>query len=125
MKEAEANYKKAADDVARYKLLVEKEEISQQKYDQAAQTAAAAKAIVAILPSRQASTIATHRYRGSRNPAWWCPARSVCAGPCEGRSLASRLRAPETFLTTLAALQTIAETAPSAVAWSILLRAEQ
>jgi hypothetical protein len=30
VKEAEANYKKAADDVARYKLLVEKEEISQQ-----------------------------------------------------------------------------------------------
>jgi membrane fusion protein (multidrug efflux system) len=45
--EAEANYKKAADDVTRYKLLVDKEEISQQIYDQAAQTAAAAKATVA------------------------------------------------------------------------------
>jgi membrane fusion protein (multidrug efflux system) len=45
--EAEANYKRAADDVERYKLLVDKEEISQQIYDQAAQTAAAAKATVA------------------------------------------------------------------------------
>ena len=45
--EAQANYKKAADDVERYKLLVDKEEISQQIYDQAAQTAAAAKATVA------------------------------------------------------------------------------
>ena len=45
--EAQANYKKAADDVARYKLLVDKEEISQQQYDQAAQTAAAAQATVA------------------------------------------------------------------------------
>ena len=45
--EAQANYKKAADDVERYKLLVDKEEISQQIYDQATQTAAAAKATVA------------------------------------------------------------------------------
>ncbi len=44
--EAQANYKKAADDVMRYKLLVDKEEISQQIYDQAALTAAAAKATV-------------------------------------------------------------------------------
>jgi membrane fusion protein (multidrug efflux system) len=47
VEEAQANYKKAADDVARYKLLVTKEEISQQIYDQAAQTAAAAKATLA------------------------------------------------------------------------------
>ncbi len=45
--EAQANYKKAADDVERYKILVDKDEISQQIYDQAAQTAAAAKATVA------------------------------------------------------------------------------
>jgi len=45
--EAEANYKKATDDVERYKLLVAKDEISQQIYDQAAQTAAAAKATLA------------------------------------------------------------------------------
>ncbi len=44
--EAQANYKKAADDAQRYKLLVDKEEISQQLYEQAAQTAAAAKATV-------------------------------------------------------------------------------
>jgi len=45
--EAEANYKKAADDVERYKQLVAKDEISQQIYDQAVQTAAAAKATLA------------------------------------------------------------------------------
>ncbi len=50
--EAEANYKKAADDVGRYKQLVAKEEVSQQQYDQAVQTAAAAKA---ALGARQAS----------------------------------------------------------------------
>jgi membrane fusion protein (multidrug efflux system) len=42
--EAEAEYKKAADDVGRYGQLVAKEEVSQQQYDQAVQTAAAAKA---------------------------------------------------------------------------------
>jgi membrane fusion protein (multidrug efflux system) len=45
--EAEANYKRAADDVVRYKLLVDKDEISQQVYDTAVQTAAANRAIVA------------------------------------------------------------------------------
>ncbi len=44
--QAEADYKKAADDAARYKLLVAKDEISQQIYDQAEQTAAAARATV-------------------------------------------------------------------------------
>jgi len=50
--QAEADYKKAADDTTRYKLLVAKDEISQQIYDQADQTAAAAKAAVT---ARQAS----------------------------------------------------------------------
>ncbi|MGD0438680.1 MAG: HlyD family secretion protein [Bryobacteraceae bacterium] len=45
--EAQANYKKAADDAARYKQLVDKDEISRQTYDQAEQTALAAKATVA------------------------------------------------------------------------------
>ena len=45
--EAEANYKRAADDAQRYKLLVAKDEISAQVYDQAVQTAAAAKATLA------------------------------------------------------------------------------
>lgn len=44
--EAEANYKKDADDVDRYKPLAEKDEIPQQQYDQALQTALAAKATV-------------------------------------------------------------------------------
>jgi membrane fusion protein, multidrug efflux system len=45
--EAEANYKRAADDAARYKLLVDKNEISRQQYDTAVQTAAANKATLA------------------------------------------------------------------------------
>jgi len=52
--EAQANYKKAADDAERYKQLVAKEEISQQIYDQAEQTAAAEKATLA---ARMASVI--------------------------------------------------------------------
>src|SRR5579871_1400983 len=52
--EAEANYKRAADDAERYKLLVAKDEISQQIYDQAVQTAAAAKATLA---ARAASVV--------------------------------------------------------------------
>ena len=44
---AEANYKKDADDVERYRQLVVKDEISQQQYDQAVQTAAADKATIA------------------------------------------------------------------------------
>jgi membrane fusion protein (multidrug efflux system) len=46
LREAEANYQKALDDVLRYKLLVDKEEISRQQYDTAAKTADAARATV-------------------------------------------------------------------------------
>jgi membrane fusion protein (multidrug efflux system) len=44
VREAEANLKKATDDVARYKLLVDKNEIPRQQYDTAGTTAAAAQA---------------------------------------------------------------------------------
>ena len=46
VREAEANYQKASDDVARYKLLVDKNEIPRQQYDTAVTTAAAAQAAV-------------------------------------------------------------------------------
>ena len=46
VREAEANYKKASDDVARYKLLVDKNEIPRQQYDTAVSTAAAAQATI-------------------------------------------------------------------------------
>jgi membrane fusion protein (multidrug efflux system) len=46
VREAEANYKKAGNDVARYKMLVEKDEIPKQQYDTAVSTADAAKATV-------------------------------------------------------------------------------
>jgi len=46
VREAEANYQKDRDDVVRYKLLVDKEEISRQQYDTAVDTADAAKATI-------------------------------------------------------------------------------
>ena len=52
VREAEANVKKTADDVARYKLLVDKNEIPRQQYDTAVAEAAAAQA---TLESRQAA----------------------------------------------------------------------
>jgi membrane fusion protein, multidrug efflux system len=53
--EAEANNEKAQADLARYKLLIAKEEVSQQEYDQ---IVAAAKAQAATLASNQASLAA-------------------------------------------------------------------
>jgi membrane fusion protein (multidrug efflux system) len=46
VREAEATYKKTTDDVARYKMLVAKDEIPQQQYDTAVSTADSAKATV-------------------------------------------------------------------------------
>ncbi len=46
VREAEATYKKNTDDVARYKILVAKDEISQQQYDTAVSTADSARATV-------------------------------------------------------------------------------
>jgi len=45
--EAEANYRRAADDAARYKLLTDKDEIARQTYDTAVDTMAANKATLA------------------------------------------------------------------------------
>jgi membrane fusion protein (multidrug efflux system) len=63
VREAEANYKRAVDDVARYKLLVDRDEISQQQYETAVQTAAAYSAtvaarIAAVNEARQNVTVA-------------------------------------------------------------------
>src|SRR5262249_59430826 len=52
VREAEANLKNATDDVTRYKLLVDKNEIARQKYDTAVSAAAAAQA---TLDARRAS----------------------------------------------------------------------
>jgi membrane fusion protein, multidrug efflux system len=46
VREAQATYKKDTDDVARYKLLIAKDEISQQQYDTSVSTADSAKATV-------------------------------------------------------------------------------
>jgi membrane fusion protein (multidrug efflux system) len=62
--EAEANYQKASDDVARYKALVDKDEIPRQQYDTAVSAAAAAKATVdarkaAVAEAEQNVSVAT------------------------------------------------------------------
>jgi membrane fusion protein (multidrug efflux system) len=62
--EAEANYQKASDDVARYKQLVDKDEIARQQYDTAVSAAAAAKATVearkaAVAEAEQNVSVAT------------------------------------------------------------------
>jgi membrane fusion protein, multidrug efflux system len=62
--EAEANYKKASDDEARYKQLVDKDEIARQQYDTAVSTAAAARATVearkaAVAEAEQNISVAT------------------------------------------------------------------
>jgi membrane fusion protein (multidrug efflux system) len=56
--QAEANNVKAQDDVARYKQLVDKQEISQQQYDQAVATA---KASAASVDAARASAAATQQ----------------------------------------------------------------
>jgi membrane fusion protein, multidrug efflux system len=56
--QAEADYKKDADDAERYRQLVVKDEIAQQVYDEAAQTAAAAKATI---DARNASVNEAHQ----------------------------------------------------------------
>jgi membrane fusion protein (multidrug efflux system) len=56
--EAEANNAKAQADVARYKMLVDKDEVSRQEYDQAV---AAAKAAAATLESYRASAASAQR----------------------------------------------------------------
>ena len=55
---AQANYDKADDDVKRYKLLVDKDEISKQQYDQAVSTAEAARA---TLDSQRALVVEAER----------------------------------------------------------------
>ena len=62
--EAEANHQRASDDVARYKALVDKDEIARQVYDTAVSTAAAARATVdarkaAVTEAEQNVNVAT------------------------------------------------------------------
>ena len=58
LREAEANNTKAQSDVARYKMLVDKDEVPRQQYDQVVATA---KALEATVESNQASTEAARK----------------------------------------------------------------
>ena len=79
VREAEATYKKNADDVARYKMLVDKDEISQQIYDTAVNTANSANATVdarraAVAEAEDNVRVAQSRHRSGQ--------RTNCAGGC-------------------------------------------
>lgn len=63
LREAEANYAKAQDDVARYKALVDKDEIPRQIYDQAVSNA---KALQAAVDANRADTEASQKLEDQR-----------------------------------------------------------
>jgi len=65
--EAEANNTKAQNDLLRYKMLIDKQEISQQQYDQAVDSAQAA---AAALQAARANADA-YAHRSSRHKANW------------------------------------------------------
>src|SRR5215469_3403607 len=86
--QAEADYKKAADDAERYRRLVAQDEIAQQTYDQAAQTAAAARAAIdarkaSVNEARQnvAAAEATVRQAETRVPTALASIQSAMTRP--------------------------------------------
>ena len=76
---AEANQNKAAQDVERYKVLVAKDEISKQTYDQSVAVAAAASATVEA--QRAAVVEAQQNMAGARKP--WSRLRRDCGPPSQ------------------------------------------
>ena len=82
VEQAEANDVKAQDDLKRYKLLVDKQEISQQIYDQAL---AAARASTATVAAAHANQRPPHR-RSSRPGAGFPRPSPATAPPRPGRS---------------------------------------
>ena len=79
VREAEATYKKTADDVVRYKMLVDKDEIPRQQYDTAVSIANSAKATVDA--RRAAVTEAEQNVRVAQSAIDQANATN-CAGGC-------------------------------------------
>jgi membrane fusion protein, multidrug efflux system len=93
--EAQANDKKAQDDVVRYKQLVTKQEISQQTYDQAATVAAADDAAVAAAQASVAAAeqqVTQARSHLAQSQANW---RSSQTGPQQVASMRARARSAD------------------------------
>jgi len=93
--EAEANNVKAQNDLVRYKQLVDKEEISQQQYDQAV---AAAKASAASVDAARASaSAAEHQVRQAQSRLVQAQAnvRAAATGPQQVETIRSRAQSAQ------------------------------
>lgn len=93
--EAEANNVKAQDDLVRYKQLVDKQEVSQQQYDQAL---AAAKASAAAVEAAGASASAAEHQVAqaqSRLQQAQAEARAAATGPQQVSAIRSRARSAQ------------------------------
>jgi membrane fusion protein (multidrug efflux system) len=95
LEEAEANDVKAQNDLARYKQLVEKQEISQQQYDQA--VAAARASTAAVLGARAAAAAAEQIVTQSQSKLASAEAglRSAGTAPQQVASIRSRAQAAQ------------------------------
>ena len=93
--EAEANHAKAQDDVERYKQLVDKQEISEQQYTQAVQTAKAAAAAVDAARSSVQGTSDQVTQAKARLQQALAQLRTARTGPQQVRIERSRVLASE------------------------------
>jgi membrane fusion protein, multidrug efflux system len=91
--EAEATDVKAQDDLKRYKMLVDKKEVSEQIYDQALATAKASTATVAASQANQAAAEEAVRQARSRLAGSEANQRSAETGPQQVSSTRARARA--------------------------------
>jgi membrane fusion protein, multidrug efflux system len=91
--EAQATDVKAQDDLKRYKLLVDKKEVSEQIYDQALATAKASTATVAAAQANQAAAEESVRQARSRLAGSEANRRSAETGPQQVSSTKARVRA--------------------------------
>jgi len=93
--EAQANNVKAQNDLARYKQLVTKEEISQQQYDQA--VAAANASAAAVDAARASASAAEHQVRQAQSRLSQAQAnlRAAATGPQQIASIKSRAQSAQ------------------------------
>jgi membrane fusion protein (multidrug efflux system) len=93
--EAQANNVKAQNDLARYKQLVAKEEISQQQYDQA--VAAANASAAAVDAARASASAAEHQVRQAQSKLLQAQAnlRAAATGPQQIASIRSRAQSAQ------------------------------
>ena len=98
MAQAEANNVKAQNDLARYKQLVSKQEISQQQYDQA--YAAAQAGTAAVDAARAAASAAQQQIRAAQSRVTQAQAnlRGASTGPQQVKAIRSRAQSAEALV---------------------------